>query len=80
MAAFFAVYCGKIALEIMRFDRAALGHVFRIEIQHYPLATEILQADSLAFLGLESEIGCLAAFRRQLGSAHKRSLCAEEKS
>src|SRR6185437_4735270 len=44
------------ALEIVRLNGAARGHVFGIEIQHHPLATILRQADRLAFLRVQGEV------------------------
>ena len=61
-----------IALKIVRFDGAALRHVFRIEIQHDPLAFEIFQADRLTFLRLQREVRRLTAHCRNFGSLQGR--------
>ena len=56
-----------IALEVVGFDRAALGRVLRVEVEDDPPAAEILEADVLAFLGFECEVRCVGSFCR--GSA-----------
>ena len=48
---------GEIALEVVGFDGAAGGVVFRIEVEHHPLAFEIMQADAAAVLRRQGEIG-----------------------
>ena len=55
-AALSASVLRQIALEIMRFDRAAGCSVFWIEVQHDPLSLEIMQADLAPILGWQREI------------------------
>ena len=46
----------EVALKVVRFDGAAAGEVFRIEIEHDPLAFEIAKADGLAVLRIHGEV------------------------
>jgi len=48
---------GDIALEVVRLYCAARRAVFGIEVQHYPLASEIVQADPAPVLGWQGEVG-----------------------
>jgi hypothetical protein len=45
----------KVALEVMRLDRAALGHVLGIEVEHDPLALEAVEGDLRAVLRWQRE-------------------------
>ncbi len=40
----------QVALEIMSLERAATSEVFGVEIEHHPMALEILEAGFLAFV------------------------------
>ena len=40
----------QVGLEIVRLESAAAGEVFRVEVEHDPLAAKILQARLLALV------------------------------
>src|SRR5206468_5591197 len=47
---------GNVALKVVSFERASGRKVFRVEIQHDPLAFVVLEADRLSFVALEREL------------------------
>src|SRR6266849_6343517 len=47
----------KIALEIVGFHGAAAGEILRIEIENHPLAAKFAEAEGLAVLRVQREIG-----------------------
>jgi hypothetical protein len=56
------------SLEVVRFKRAATGAVFGVEVEHHPLAPEIMQADATAILRGKGEIRSgLSGLRNGLG-------------
>src|SRR5215475_7950280 len=54
-----------IALEIVRFNRAASGHIFWIEVENDPFAAKTVEADRFAFLRVQREIRRLLSYLRQ---------------
>ena len=55
------------ALEVVRFDGAAAGHVLGIEVQDHPFAAKMIEADLAPVLRWKSEIGSRGA-RLRYGS------------
>jgi len=55
ITAFFASNLARVPLKIVGFDRAPGGHILRIEIEHHPLALELMQADGLSLLRIQCE-------------------------
>src|SRR5579863_496510 len=49
------VILGLVALEVVRLDGAALGHVLGVEVEHDPLAVEAVERDLRAILRGEGE-------------------------
>src|SRR5271157_2146469 len=50
-----------VALEVVRFNGAAAGHVFGIEVKDQPFALELVETDFAAVLGRKREIGSSGA-------------------
>lgn len=73
------VVLGKIALEIMGFDGAATSHILWIEVQHHPLAVEILQTDRFALLRLQREVRRLCTYGWKIGGAKSGNRQSEGK-
>src|SRR5579859_7572050 len=46
----------QVALEVMGFDCASAGKIFRVEIEHYPLALKIVKANRLGLLGIQRKV------------------------
>ena len=63
-----------VALEIVSFDRAARGEVLRIEVQHNPLARELIKRHLRAFLVGQAENRGVTALGRRL-----RLICGNRK-
>ena len=47
---------GDVALEVMRLNGATRSSVFRVEVQHHPLALEVMQTEACAVLRRQGEI------------------------
>src|ERR1700678_1343827 len=54
----------QVVLEFVSFNRAASGHVLRIEVQHHPLALHAVKRDGRAVLRGKAECGGNLAHRR----------------
>src|SRR5882762_3906052 len=63
------VILSQVPLKIVGFDCASGGHILRIEIEHHPLALEIMQADGLSLLRIQCEIGSGRSHSRRFVSA-----------
>src|ERR1039457_3757046 len=59
----------QVLLKVVRFNGAALRHVFRVEVQHHPLSTKLLQADLATLLGRQRELGRRLSDLRHVGRA-----------
>ena len=48
----------QVALEVVGFHRAPARKILRVEIEHHPLALEIVQANRLGLLRIQREVRC----------------------
>src|SRR5690349_23351241 len=66
-----SVVLREVALEVVRFERAAAGEIFRVEIKHHPLTFVVAEIDLLAFVVREREgWGGRSHGRHLVGRAH----------
>ena len=62
----FLFILAEVTLEIVRFLGAAAGEILGIEIQHDPLAAEIMQAERFAILRIQRKVRRGRPRRRRL--------------
>src|SRR6266404_6243757 len=59
----------QVSLEVMRLECAARSKILRIEVEHHPLPSIILQAGLIAFIACELEVRSRCTDLRQISSS-----------